>query len=107
MKMKKGFFIDDPIDDEQSSWVPCDTGSMKINPLPDAIMGNEIYEPIVNHPKHYNKGTHEAIDVIEDWELGFHCGNALKYIARHMHKGDPQGDIQKAIWYLERYLKIE
>ena len=25
----------------------------------------------VNHPKHYNNGKIEAIDVIEDWKLNF------------------------------------
>jgi len=43
--------------------------------------------------------------VIEDWELPFHLGNALKYIARAGRK-DPskvREDISKAIWYLERY----
>ena len=58
----------------------------------------------VDHPDHYNSGNHEAIDVIEDWDMGFHCGNAIKYICRHNHKGNPTEDIKKAIWYLERYL---
>ena len=62
---------------------------------------------IVNHPAHYTKGKIEPIDVIEDWKLGYHCGNALKYIARHKHKGTEEIDIQKAIWYLERYLKLK
>ena len=48
----------------------------------------------------------EAIDAIEDWDLGFHDGNALKYIARHKHKQNPCEDIEKAIWYLERHLEI-
>ena len=57
----------------------------------------------VNHPKHYNQGKFEVIDVIEDWKLGFHLGNAIKYIARANHKGKTKEDIDKAIWYLERY----
>ena len=60
----------------------------------------------VEHPTHYNQGKYEAIDVIEDWDLHFHCGNAIKYIARHKHKTHPVEDIEKAIWYLERYLDI-
>lgn len=36
----------------------------------------------VNHPKHYNKGKLETIDVIEDWGLDFHLGNVIKYISR-------------------------
>ena len=58
----------------------------------------------VNHPDHYNSGKFEAIEVIEDWDMGFHCGNAIKYICRHNHKERPVEDIKKAIWYLERYL---
>ena len=61
---------------------------------------------LVDHPSHYNQGKHEAIDVIEDWNLDFHCGNALKYIARHKLKDNPKQDIEKAIWYLQRYLEI-
>ena len=59
----------------------------------------------VEHADHYNKGNIETIDVIEDWGLNFHCGNAVKYIARHMHKGEAKQDIRKAIWYLKRYLE--
>ena len=59
---------------------------------------------LVEHPAHYNYGSRETIDVIEDWELSFHCGNAIKYISRHKHKGQPVRDIKKAIWYLNRYL---
>jgi len=62
--------------------------------------------PKVNHPEHYNKGRFEAIDVIEDWSLGFHCGNAVKYICRHKYKSAPKQDIKKAIWYLNRYLEM-
>lgn len=57
----------------------------------------------VDHPDHYVKGRqYEAIDVIEDWELGFHLGNALKYISRAGRKGDYLEDLKKAVWYLER-----
>tara|TARA_Y100000004_G_C8779824_1_gene354483 strand:- start:248 stop:565 length:318 start_codon:yes stop_codon:yes gene_type:complete len=60
---------------------------------------------MVSHPAHYNYGKYETIDVIEDWGLGFHCGNAIKYISRHKHKGTATKDIKKAIWYLKRYLE--
>lgn len=58
----------------------------------------------INHPKHYNIGSIEVIDVIEDWGLDFHLGNAVKYIARAKHKEKFHDDIQKAIWYLQRSL---
>ena len=41
----------------------------------------------VDHPKHYNIGAIEVIDVIEDWNLNFCLGNAIKYIARCAYKG--------------------
>lgn len=49
----------------------------------------------VNHPKHYNVGRFEVIDVIDDWNLDFCLGNAVKYIARAGHKGDRVTDLQK------------
>jgi len=58
----------------------------------------------VNHPPHYKRGGIEAIDVIEAWELGFHLGNAVKYISRAGHKGDEVEDLEKARWYLDRYI---
>tara|TARA_Y100000034_G_scaffold89442_1_gene107615 strand:+ start:1654 stop:1974 length:321 start_codon:yes stop_codon:yes gene_type:complete len=76
----------------------------QVTPLPDIELGDEIYYPKVDHPKHYNVGKYETIDVIEDWKLDFHCGNAVKYISRHLYKEHPQRDIEKAIWYLQRYL---
>ena len=60
---------------------------------------------LVDHPPHYNHGEYETLDVIEDWNLDFHCGSAVKYISRHKHKGQPKKDIEKAIWYLQRYLE--
>ena len=36
----------------------------------------------VDHPDYYKRGGIEAIDAIEAWELGFHLGNVVKYIAR-------------------------
>jgi hypothetical protein len=56
----------------------------------------------VEHPAHYNAGKIEAITVIEDWQLGFCEGNALKYICRAAHTGRELEDLQKARWYLDR-----
>lgn len=54
---------------------------------------------------HYKSSKIQPIEVIRDWNLGFETGNALKYIARHLKKGEPKKDIQKAIHYLEMYLE--
>lgn len=61
----------------------------------------------VNHPPHYTDGKIEVIDFIEDKQLGYHLGNAVKYIAR-AGKKDPEKtgeDLQKAIWYINRYIE--
>lgn len=61
----------------------------------------EMNDP-VNRPVHYTFGKIEVIDAIEDWKLGFHEGNVVKYVARAKHKGRELEDLKKARWYLER-----
>tara|TARA_Y100000592_G_scaffold78013_1_gene122554 strand:+ start:8704 stop:8922 length:219 start_codon:yes stop_codon:yes gene_type:complete len=58
---------------------------------------------MINHPKHYNSGKIEVIDFIESLGIDedFCIGNAIKYISRYKHKGDPIGDLKKAKWYIE------
>lgn len=63
----------------------------------------------VNHPAHYNQGNIESIDAIraaltEEEFRGHLKGNALKYIWRSNHKGKPDEDIRKAIWYLNKLI---
>lgn len=61
----------------------------------------------VNHPSHYTDGKIEVIDFIEQKNLNFHRGNAVKYIAR-AGKKDPEReveDLEKAKWYLEREIE--
>jgi hypothetical protein len=59
----------------------------------------------VDHPAHYNAGKIEVIDAIEDWKLGFHEGNVVKYVARAKHKGRELEDLKKAAWYLNRLIQ--
>jgi len=63
----------------------------------------------VNHPSHYTLGGIEVIDAIESWELGFHLGNVVKYIARagKKDKETELEDLRKAEWYLERYMEMK
>lgn len=63
----------------------------------------------VDRPAHYTFGTHEVIDVIEDWGLAedHYRACALKYIARAGRKEDFVQDLKKAIWYLERRIRLE
>ena len=71
-----------------------------------------VNEDVVNHPSHYTAGKYEVIDMIGEivnhysGEVAYDLGNAVKYIARAGKKTpDAKEDIEKAIWYLERYLK--
>ena len=63
-----------------------------------------VKEDTVNHPTHYTDGKIEVIDFIEDKQLNFHRGNAVKYIARAGKKDKSKEieDLQKAVWYLNR-----
>lgn len=59
------------------------------------------------NPSYYTTGKIEVIDFIEDKELNYHRGNAIKYIVR-AGKKDPNKeieDLQKAIWYLNREIE--
>lgn len=67
----------------------------------ELIPETQEFDP-VQRPAHYHAGSIEPIDAIEDWKLGFSLGNAVKYIARHRHKGTPLEDLKKARWYLDR-----
>lgn len=59
---------------------------------------------VVNHPSHYTDGNIEVIDFIEDKQLGFCLGNAIKYISRAGKKNQDKEieDLEKAIWYINR-----
>lgn len=62
----------------------------------------------VNHPAHYTFGKFEVIEVLEDWNLGPHLFNVVKYVAR-AGKKDPTREIQdleKAAWYLNRKIEL-
>ena len=66
-----------------------------------------IKNEMVDHPNHYGgeDNPYEAIKVIEEWELGFNLGNAVKYIARADKKGNKLQDLEKSSWYINREIK--
>jgi hypothetical protein len=68
---------------------------------------NKQQDDPVNHPPHYTDGKIEVIDFIEDKNLNFHRGNAVKYIARAGKKDKSREieDLQKAAWYIDREIK--
>jgi hypothetical protein len=78
-----------------------DTESTKSNTQNDSV----------NHPNHYTHGGIECIDAMEaafgaEWVEHFCACNAFKYIFRFLHKNGLE-DIDKAIWYLNKYKELE
>jgi Protein of unknwon function (DUF3310) len=66
----------------------------------------------VNHPSHYTSlkafcpqciTPIECIDITR--HMDFNLGNAMKYIWRAEYKENKREQIEKAIWYLEDYIK--
>jgi hypothetical protein len=64
----------------------------------------------VDHPPHYGGGDnpYEVIKVLEAWDLDFHLGNTVKYIARAGKKSPKTRieDLEKALWYLHRKVQM-
>lgn len=65
----------------------------------------------IDHPTHY-EGKYECIDVMletmgpEDVK-GFCLCNAFKYLWRCKKKHEtPEEDVEKAVWYLQKYLEL-
>lgn len=72
----------------------------------------EVVVNNVDHPSHYNEGKIECIDAMVETfgktsVQDFCVLNAFKYIWRYKHKGKPKEDIEKAVWYLNKYLNLE
>lgn len=61
----------------------------------------------VNHPTHYqSKNGMEVIDVIDNFELNFNLGNAVKYILRCGKKDNDIQELNKAIWYINHEIEL-
>lgn len=62
----------------------------------------------VHNPSHYNQGDMEVIDVIDNYvpdPYGYYMGNVMKYLMRHLAKGKPKQDLEKARWYLNKMIE--
>ena len=61
----------------------------------------------VTHPTHYqSKNGMEVIDVIDNFELNFNLGNAVKYILRCGKKDNDIQELNKAIWYINHEIEL-
>lgn len=67
---------------------------------------NQPLKESITQPDHYVKGRSiEPLDVIESWKLMHHVACALKYICRAGRKDCEKTDLEKAIFYLDRFLR--
>lgn len=97
----------------------CDHDICNCAQPPDTVFCCEGFKPKhkkpdnVNHPKHYETGKYECIDVMGEAlgienQKGFCLCNAFKYLYRCTKKHDsPVEDVKKAVWYLKKYLELE
>jgi len=65
----------------------------------------------VNHPKHYNVGGIEAIDIIEsrltrEEFIGYIKGCKMKYDLRYPFKGKLEEDLAKSEWFKNKLIAI-
>lgn len=66
----------------------------------------------VNHPKHYQGGKFEVIDIIDEFTKdyngsdAFYVGNIIKYVLRSKKKNGVE-DLRKAQWYLNRFIALK
>ncbi len=61
----------------------------------------------VNHPRHYNIGGLETIDIIEsrltrEEFVGYLKGSKMKYDLRNPFKGNVEEDLAKSEWFKNR-----
>lgn len=58
---------------------------------------------MVEHPKHYEDGPFECIELTERYSCCL--SNAIRYVYRHKNKWNPIEDLHKANWYVDRAIQ--
>jgi hypothetical protein len=66
---------------------------------------------MVNRPPHYTQGGIECIDALQaaltpEEFKGYCKAAAIKYLWRLDHKGSAKENAEKALWYLQRLVKV-
>lgn len=56
------------------------------------------------NPTYYIGSKIQLADIIDEFNLDWYQASILKYVIRCKHKGKKTEDLQKAKWYLERYI---
>lgn len=90
----------------------CDSNHSRFEPKPVNAPACKPAEDAVNHPAHYT-GQIECINAMVqcfgvEYVKGFCLCNAFKYLWRCKSKHEtPVEDVNKAKWYIEKYLEME
>lgn len=90
----------------------CEVCSTTQKGIPSQFKSKFTTTDNVNHPSHYATGKFECIEVMReiygDEEVKAFCLlNAFKYLYRCEGKGKKSEDIEKANFYLNKYIEIE
>lgn len=86
-----------------------DIGVATESELDKAIELIEGIQPDPIKPSYYNDTKITPFDVIDDWELNFYLGNAIKYIKRAGKKANNTKlqDLKKVREYIDHEIKVE
>jgi len=78
--------------------------SRERNPAVTVVNVGDGDKEFVVHSTHYNKGSIEVIDFINDQcdqGLCWNLGTAIKHLSRSPHKGQEAMDLEKALFYIQ------
>tara|TARA_R110002110_G_scaffold124607_2_gene302080 strand:- start:571 stop:840 length:270 start_codon:yes stop_codon:yes gene_type:complete len=64
----------------------------------------------IDQPSHYNvnwKGEQaiQTYEYIRSWKMDYPESNIVKYVTRHLYKGQSLKDLKKARWYLNKLIQ--
>ena len=72
---------------------------------PDNNANEELHDPMVEHPDHYNSNDIEHWDYVEEVGDGYLLGCASKYTFRNRHKGSKEKDLNKVYQYCKKFVE--
>ena len=95
--------------EKENAGKPIDTRT-NYEKLMDEKAGVKFTADSVNSPPHYQNGTMETIEIMENQMsverfLGYLEGSIIKYISRYEYKKNPLEDLKKADWFLRKLIE--
>ena len=95
--------------EKENAGKPIDTRT-NYEKLMDEKAGVKFTADSVNSPPHYQNGTMETIEIMENQMsverfLGYLEGSIIKYISRYEYKKNPLEDLKKAEWFLRKLIE--